>query len=94
MRPAGRQPGRLREHQAGRPAGGVGRERGRQHQLQGFATDISVNTGQTVRFKVNTAATAYRLDIYRLGYYGGLRRPQGRHRAALGARCRRPSRPA
>ena len=39
--------------------------------IQGFATDISVNRGQTVRFKVNTAATAYRLDLYRLGYYGG-----------------------
>ena len=33
--------------------------------------DISVNQGETVHFKVNTDATAYRLDIYRLGYYGG-----------------------
>ena len=40
--------------------------------IQGFATEISVNRGQTVRFKVKTDATAYRLDIYRLGYYGGL----------------------
>jgi glucose/arabinose dehydrogenase len=39
--------------------------------IQGFATDISVNKGATVRFKVNTPARAYRLDIYRLGYYGG-----------------------
>jgi hypothetical protein len=39
--------------------------------IQGFATDISVNVGSTVQFKVNTSATAYRLDIYRLGYYGG-----------------------
>jgi hypothetical protein len=39
--------------------------------IQGFATDISVNRGQTVRFKVDTPATAYQLDIYRLGYYGG-----------------------
>jgi hypothetical protein len=40
--------------------------------LQGFATDISVNRGQTVSFKINnqTGAT-YRLDIYRLGYYQG-----------------------
>ena len=40
--------------------------------IQGFATDISVDQGQTVRFKVRTDASAYRLDIYRLGYYGGL----------------------
>jgi hypothetical protein len=39
--------------------------------LQGFATDISVNVGQTVRFKVSTPARSYRLDIYRLGYYAG-----------------------
>src|SRR5262245_31488652 len=39
--------------------------------IQGFATDISVNRGETVRFKVDTAATSYRIDIYRLGYYGG-----------------------
>ena len=40
--------------------------------IQGFATDISVNKGQTIRFKVKTDATNYRLDIYRLGYYDGL----------------------
>ncbi len=39
--------------------------------IQGFATDISVNRGGTIDFKVNTDATQYRLDIYRLGYYNG-----------------------
>ena len=39
--------------------------------IQGFATDISVNKGQTVRFKISTGASAYRLDIYRMGFYGG-----------------------
>ena len=39
--------------------------------IQGFATDISVNQGGTVNFKISTTATAYRLDIYRMGYYGG-----------------------
>jgi PKD repeat protein len=39
--------------------------------IQGFATDISVNVGGTIRFKVNTNATNYRIDIYRLGYYQG-----------------------
>ena len=39
--------------------------------IQGFATDISVNTGATVTFKVKTDAPDYKIDIYRLGYYGG-----------------------
>ncbi|WP_436641635.1 DUF4082 domain-containing protein [Microbaculum sp. FT89] len=39
--------------------------------IQGFATDISVNVGETVDFKINTNSTNYRIDIYRIGYYGG-----------------------
>jgi hypothetical protein len=39
--------------------------------IQGFATDISVNVGGTISFKVGTASPAYRIDIYRLGYYSG-----------------------
>jgi hypothetical protein len=46
--------------------------------IQGFATDISVNRGDTVRFKVQTPSTNYRLDIYRMGWYGG----QGARRVA------------
>src|SRR5437016_9770875 len=40
--------------------------------IQGFATDISVNKGELVHFKINTNASAYALDIYRMGYYGGM----------------------
>src|SRR5215471_13273457 len=40
--------------------------------IRGFTTDISVNKGGTVHFKVNTPSSAYRLDIYRMGYYQGL----------------------
>lgn len=40
--------------------------------IQGYATSMSVNIGQTVTFKVKTTASAYRIDIYRLGYYQGL----------------------
>ncbi|HEY3082516.1 MAG TPA: N,N-dimethylformamidase beta subunit family domain-containing protein, partial [Chloroflexota bacterium] len=40
--------------------------------IEGFATDISVGQNQTVHFKIRTVATKYRIDIYRLGYYGGL----------------------
>jgi hypothetical protein len=39
--------------------------------IQGFATDISVGQGQRVDFKVDTPATDYRLDVYRMGWYGG-----------------------
>ena len=39
--------------------------------IQGFSTQISVNLGETIGFKVDTPATAYRLDIYRMGYYAG-----------------------
>jgi len=39
--------------------------------IQGFATDISVNAGQPVFFKISTDAFLYRIDIYRLGYYQG-----------------------
>ncbi|MDQ0322363.1 VCBS repeat-containing protein [Pararhizobium capsulatum DSM 1112] len=40
--------------------------------IEGFATDISTNRGQTVNFKINTNSSNYRIDIYRLGYYGGM----------------------
>ena len=39
--------------------------------IQGFATQMSVNVGQTIQFKINTPSTAYHIDIYRLGYYRG-----------------------
>src|SRR5205085_5313777 len=39
--------------------------------IQGFATRISVNHGESIAFKIDTPASAYRIDIYRLGYYGG-----------------------
>jgi hypothetical protein len=39
--------------------------------IQGFATDFSVNKGETVHLKVKTDARAYRVDIYRMGYYAG-----------------------
>ncbi|MEU0881545.1 DUF4082 domain-containing protein [Lentzea sp. NPDC005914] len=38
--------------------------------IEGFATQMSVNLGQTIKFKVKTSAP-YRIDLLRLGYYGG-----------------------
>jgi len=40
--------------------------------IQGFATEMSVNHGSPISFKVDTEASAYRIDIYRIGFYGGL----------------------
>ena len=46
-------------------------------QIEGFTTDISYDIGQTVQFKINVNGNAvdtlpYRLEIFRLGYYGGM----------------------
>src|SRR5215510_5922862 len=38
--------------------------------IEGFATSMSINHGETVSFKIETDAP-YTIDIYRLGYYGG-----------------------
>ena len=40
--------------------------------IQGFAHDININRGEANHFKVNTDATDYRIDIYRLGYYASM----------------------
>ncbi|ANZ36372.1 hypothetical protein BBK82_10165 [Lentzea guizhouensis] len=39
--------------------------------IAGFTTRLSVNKGQTIDFKIHTNSSNYRIDIYRLGYYGG-----------------------
>ncbi|KQV33388.1 MULTISPECIES: DUF4082 domain-containing protein [unclassified Rhizobium] len=39
--------------------------------IQGFATEISTDVGGKVDFKIATDSKNYRIDIYRLGYYGG-----------------------
>lgn len=39
--------------------------------IQGFSTEISVNAGQPIRFKVDTKAPSYTIAIYRTGWYGG-----------------------
>ena len=48
--------------------------------IQGFTTSFSVQPGDTVHFKIATDATAYTIDIYRIGYYGGA---GARHIASL-----------
>jgi hypothetical protein len=40
--------------------------------IQGFGHDISIDRGETIHFKIATDSTDYRVDIYRMGYYGGM----------------------
>ncbi len=39
--------------------------------IEGFSVQFSLNHGERVDFKIDTDSTNYRIDIYRLGYYGG-----------------------
>ncbi|HVV20228.1 MAG TPA: N,N-dimethylformamidase beta subunit family domain-containing protein, partial [Pseudonocardiaceae bacterium] len=39
--------------------------------ITGFTTDISSTPGGTVQFKVDTTASSYNIQIFRLGYYRG-----------------------
>lgn len=55
----------------GTPQSVWGLTNGPSSNIEGFATDISVDHGDTVNFKINTDSTDYRIEIYRLGYYGG-----------------------
>ncbi len=40
--------------------------------IQGFASDISFNKGERVDFKIRSNDQNYKINIYRLGFYGGL----------------------
>jgi hypothetical protein len=50
--------------------------------IQGFATEQSVNAGDSVRFKIKTTASAYHIDILRAGWYQG----NGARKVAAGLR--------
>jgi hypothetical protein len=39
--------------------------------IQGFADPFSVNVGSSINFKIESPASGYTVDIYRMGYYGG-----------------------
>jgi hypothetical protein len=39
--------------------------------IQGYATQMSVTPGQTINFKIKSDTSNYRIDILRLGWYGG-----------------------
>ena len=39
--------------------------------IQGFGTDIAIAQGESIDFKIDTDSDDYRIDVYRMGYYGG-----------------------
>jgi hypothetical protein len=39
--------------------------------IEGYATSMGVDVGQSESFKIDTASTSYHIDILRLGWYGG-----------------------
>src|SRR6185503_3717903 len=57
---------------AGNPISEWGVPNFRDNSIAGFSTKMSLNRGQTVRFKINVqSAATFTLKIYRIGYYGG-----------------------
>src|SRR6185503_12088910 len=57
---------------AGNPISEWGVPDFRDNRIAGFATKMSLNRGETVRFKINVQSGAnYTLRIYRIGYYAG-----------------------
>ncbi len=40
--------------------------------IQGFGHEIGIAQGETIHFKIDTDSDDYRIDIYRMGYYGGM----------------------
>jgi methionine-rich copper-binding protein CopC len=57
--------------QPGTPQGVWDVSKGAGTTIQGFADPFSVNLGGTEHFKIESPATSYSIDIYRMGYYGG-----------------------
>ena len=58
--------------------------------VQGFATAMSVDVGQTESFKITNTGGAYTVDILRLGYYGG----DGARKVAAGLTATSTAQPA
>jgi hypothetical protein len=42
-----------------------------QRQIEGYASQASVNRGETIELFVNTSDPTYTIEIYRIGWYGG-----------------------
>src|ERR1041384_8812620 len=55
--------------------------------IEGYCSRTSVRAGETISFHVSTnPASAFTLDLYRMGFYGGGGGPGGEHTRALSRR--------
>src|ERR1700704_5427404 len=45
--------------------------RARQHQIEGYADRVSIDVSGTVHLLVSTTAPMFKVEAYRMGYYGG-----------------------
>jgi hypothetical protein len=45
--------------------------RARQHQIEGYADRVSIDVSGTVHLLVSTTAPSFKVEAYRMGYYGG-----------------------
>ncbi|MEA2565382.1 MAG: hypothetical protein QOD49_559 [Actinomycetota bacterium] len=45
--------------------------RARQHQIEGYADRVSIDVSGTVHLLVSTTAPTFKVEAYRMGYYGG-----------------------
>ena len=62
----------IENQQAGNPISEWGVPDFRDNRIAGFSTNMSVNSGQTVHFKIDVQGGAdYTIKIYRIGYYSG-----------------------
>ncbi|MGH9351369.1 MAG: N,N-dimethylformamidase beta subunit family domain-containing protein [Terriglobia bacterium] len=41
------------------------------HEIEGYASAVSVNLGEEIRFFVSTTEPSYTLEVFRMGWYGG-----------------------
>ena len=41
-------------------------------EIEGYASLTSVNQGETISFFASTAESSYTLDVFRIGWYGGM----------------------
>jgi len=42
------------------------------HQIEGYANQVSIDPGQPVTLYVSTTAPSYHVEVFRMGWYGGL----------------------
>jgi len=41
------------------------------HEIEGYADDVSVEPGETLRLHVSSASPRFSVDVFRMGWYGG-----------------------